>query len=64
METEFCLTMSHGNMHMEREFCLAMTDENMHALEVRVHNLDRKFSLYPVAKLAQLMPYCMLTREG
>ena len=56
--------MTHGTMHMEREFDLAMTQVSMHALEVRIHNLDGEFSLYPVAKLADLMPYCMLLREG
>ena len=46
-----------------RERSLAMTHESMHALEVRIHNLDRKLSLYPIGKLAKLTPYCMLTRE-
>ena len=49
---------------MERECCLAITHESMHALGVRIHNLDRRLSLYPIGKLAELMPYCMLTREG
>ena len=49
---------------MERDFRLAMTHDSMHAPEVRIHNLDRKLSLYPIAKFAEYMPYCMLTREG
>ena len=64
MEREFCLATTHESMHMEREFRLAMTHDSMHAREVRIHNLDRKLSLYPIAKLAELMPYCMMTREG
>ena len=58
------LAMTHVSMHMERDFRLAMTHESMHALKVRIQNLDRKLSLYQIAKLAELMPYCMLTREG
>ena len=57
-------SMTLDSMHMEREFRLAMTHESMNALEVRIHNLDRKLSLYPIAKLAELVPYGMLTREG
>ena len=48
--------MTHGVMHMEREFRLAMNHESMHALGVRIYNLDLRLSLYPIAKLAELMP--------
>ena len=51
-------------MHMEREFRLTMTQESIHALGVRIHNLDRGLSLYPIAKFSELIPYCLLTREG
>ena len=61
---EHNLAMTNGSMHMEREFHIAMTQESMHALEQRVDNSDRKLSPYSIAKLAELMPYCMLTREG
>ena len=64
MEKTFHVAMTHENMHMEREFRLDMTHESMHALEVRIPNLDRKLTLYPIAKSAERMPYCMLTREG
>ena len=64
METEFCLAMTQESMHMEKEFCLAMTLEIIHALPVRIQNHDRGFSLYSIAKLSELMPYCPLTREG
>ena len=56
--------MTHGSMHMEREFRIAMTHESMHALEVRIHNFDLRLSLYPIDKLDELMPCCMLTRQG
>ena len=62
--TEFHVAMNHESMHMERQFCLAMTHERMLALEVRIHNLDRILSLYPIARFAELMPCCMLTRRG
>ena len=64
MEKESGLAMTHESMNMEREFRLAMTHKSMHALEVRIHNVDRKLSLYQIAKLSELMPYCMLTRKG
>ena len=38
------------SMHMEGEFRVAMTDESIHAHGVRIPNLDRRLSLYPVAK--------------
>ena len=38
------------SMHMEGEFRLAMTQEIIHAHGVRIPNLDRQLSLYPVAK--------------
>ena len=50
--------------HMEGESRLAMTQESRHALGVRIPNLDRQLSLYPIAKLSELMPYCLLPREG
>ena len=56
------VAMTHGSMHVEREFRLAMMHESIHALEARFHNLDRMFSLYQIAKLAELLPHCMLTR--
>ena len=56
--------MTHESMHMVRLFRLAMTHEGMHALGVRIRNLDRRINLYPIAKLARLMPYCMLKREA
>ena len=52
------------SMYMEGEFCLAMTQESMHALGVRIPNLDRRLSLNPIATLHELMPYCLLPREG
>ena len=53
-----------GNMHIEGEFRLAMTQESIHAHGVRNPNLDRRLSLYPIAQLSELMPYCLLPREG
>ena len=52
------------SMHMEGEFCLAMTLESIHAHGLRICNLDQRLSLYPIAKLSELMPYCLLQREG
>ena len=52
------------SMHVEGEVCLAMTQESIHAHGVRITNLDRRLSLYPVAKLTELMPYCLLPRQG
>ena len=49
---------------MQKEFCLAMTQESFHAGGVSIHNLDRRLFLYPIAKLSELMPYCLLPREG
>ena len=51
-------------MHLEGECRLAMTQESIHALGVSIPNLDRRLSLYPIAKLSELMPYCLLPREG
>ena len=50
--------------HMEGEVPLAMTQESIHGHGVRIPNLDRRLSLYPIAKLSELMPYCLLPREG
>ena len=52
------------SMHMEGESRLAMTQESIHALGLRISNLDRRLSLYPIAKLSERMPYCLLPREG
>ena len=52
------------SMHMEGEFRLAMTQQSIHAHGVRIPNLDRRLSLYPFAKLRELMPYSLLPREG
>ena len=41
-----------------------MTQESIHALGVRIHNLDRGLSLHQIAKLSEVMPYCLLPREG
>ena len=51
-------------MHMEGESGLAMTQESISALGVRILNLDRRLSLYPIAQLSELMPYFLLPREG
>ena len=51
------------SMHMEGEFRLAVTQESIHAHGVKIPNLDRRLSLYPIAKLSELMPYCSLQRE-
>ena len=52
------------SLHIEGESRLAMTQESIHALGVRIPNLDRQLSLYPIAKLSEFMPYCLLPREG
>ena len=52
------------SMHMEGEFRLAMTQESIHAHGVRIPNLDIRLSLYPIAKLSELMPYYLLPGEG
>ena len=52
------------SMHMERVFHLAMTQESIHAHRLRIPNHDRRLSLYPIAKLSELIPYCLLPREG
>ena len=52
------------SMHMEGEFHLAMTLESIYAHEVRIPNLDQRLTLYPIAKLRELMPYCLPPREG
>ena len=49
---------------MDRDFRLVTTQESIHALRVRIHNHDRELSLYPIAKLSELMPYGLLPREG
>ena len=49
---------------MKGEFRLAMTQESIHAYGVRIPNDDRRLFLYPTAKLSELMPYCLLPREG
>ena len=52
------------SMHMEGEVCLAMTQESIHALGVRLPNCDGRLSLNPIAKLSELIPYCLLQRAG
>ena len=52
------------SMHMEGEFRLPMTQESSHAHGLRMPNLVRRLSLYPIAQLSELMPYCLLPREG
>ena len=52
------------SMHIERDFRLTMNQESIHALAVRIHNLDRGLPLYPIAKMSELMPYCLLPRKG
>ena len=64
LEKEFCLAMTHESMHVEREFRLAMNHGSIHALGMRIHCLDQKLSLYPIAKLPELMPHCMLKKWG
>ena len=49
---------------MEGAFRLAITQESIHAHGVRIPNLDRQLSLYPIAKLSELVHYCLLPREG
>ena len=39
------------SMHMEGWFRLVMTQESIHAHGVRIPNLDRQLSLYPIAEL-------------
>ena len=50
--------------HMERVLRLAMTEKGIRALGVRTRNHDRGLSLYRMAKLIELLPYCLLPREG
>ena len=38
--------------------------DSVHALGVRIPNFDRRLSLYPISKFSELMPYCLLPREG
>ena len=52
------------SMHIKGEFRLAMTQETIHAHGVGLSNLDRRLSLYPIAELSELMPYCLWPREG
>ena len=52
------------SMQMEGESRLAMTQESIHALGVNIPNLDRRSSPNTTAKLSELMPYCLLPREG
>ena len=52
------------SMSMEGEFRLAMTQESIHAHGVRIPNLDGRLSLYPIAKLSEHMPYCLVLRDG
>ena len=49
---------------LERESRLAMTQESIHAPRVRVHNHALGLSMNPIARLGELMPYCLLPREG
>ena len=55
---------SPNSMHIQGESRLAMTQESIHALGVSIPNLDRRASLIPIAKLSELMPCCLLPREG
>ena len=52
------------SMHMEGELRLAMSKESISAQGVRIPNFHRRLSLYPIAKISELMPYCLLPREG
>ena len=52
------------SMHMEGELRLPMTQEIIHAHGVRIPNLDRRLPQYPIAKLIDLTPHCLLPREG
>ena len=52
------------SMHMEGELCLAITQESIHAHGVRIPNLDRRLFVYPIGKLSELMPYCLVPGEG
>ena len=49
---------------MEKRFRLATTEESFHVLGMSIHNLDRRLFLYPIAKLREDIPYCLLPREG
>ena len=51
-------------LHMVGECRPAMTQKSISAHGVRIPNLDRRLSLYPVAKFNELMLYCFLRREG
>ena len=52
---ERSLAMTDGSMHMMTEIGLAMTHQTLHALEVIIHNLDGKLSLYQIAKLTHAL---------
>ena len=55
MVKEFRPAMMHKSMHRGTKPSLAMTHESMHALEARIHNLDRKLSLYPIGKFTHAL---------
>ena len=40
MEKELRLAMTHESMNTEREFCLPVTHENMHALDMTSSDID------------------------
>ena len=52
------------SLHMGGEVRLAMTQGSSHAHGVIIANLDRRVSLYPIPKLSELVPYCLLRRGG
>ena len=52
------------SMHMEGQSGRSMTQKSIHALGMSIPNLDRRLSLIPIAILSELMPYCLLPREG
>ena len=52
------------SIHMEGDTRLSLTRESIHSHGVRIPNLDQRLSLYPIAKLSELVPYSLLPREG
>ena len=52
------------SMHMEGGFRLPMTQDSIYSHGVRMPNLDQRLFLHPIAQLSELMPYCLLPREG
>ena len=51
-------------MHIERDLRPAMTQKTIRALGLRIHKLDRVLSLYPIPKLSEFMPHCLLLKGG